>query len=87
MGGRFDRGDLRGACVEGRDLAEGRGRDPATKDRATAFVGFPKGIRSSTIVDQIRPLHSGGGVIVLGQGFQHCAQKSGLLACGMGKRP
>ena len=26
-------------------------------------------------------------VPVIGSGFKHCAQKSGLLACGMGKRP
>jgi hypothetical protein len=26
-------------------------------------------------------------VPVIGSGFPHCAQKSGLLACGMGKRP
>ena len=35
-------GLLRGARFEDRDFAEGRGPDPATKDRATAFVGFPE---------------------------------------------
>jgi hypothetical protein len=28
--------------MEDRAFAEGRGPDPATKDRATAFVGFPE---------------------------------------------
>jgi hypothetical protein len=35
-------GLLRGARMEDRAFAEGRGPDPATKDRATAFVGFPE---------------------------------------------
>ena len=35
-------GLLRGARIEDGDFAEGRGPDPATKDRATAFVGFPE---------------------------------------------
>jgi hypothetical protein len=35
-------GLLRGARVEERAFAEGRGPDPATKDSATAFVGFPE---------------------------------------------
>jgi hypothetical protein len=35
-------GLLRGARIEDRDFAEGRGPDPATKDSATAFVGFPE---------------------------------------------
>jgi len=35
-------GLLRGARIEERDFAEGRGPDPATKDKATAFVGFPE---------------------------------------------
>jgi hypothetical protein len=35
-------GLLRGARMEDREFAEGRGPDPATKDRATAFVGFPE---------------------------------------------
>jgi hypothetical protein len=35
-------GLLRGARMEERAFAEGRGPDPATKDSATAFVGFPE---------------------------------------------
>src|SRR5499427_10752426 len=35
-------GLLRGARMEDRAFAEGRGADPATKDSATAFVGFPE---------------------------------------------
>jgi len=35
-------GLLRGARIEDRDFAEGRGPDPATKDSVTAFVGFPE---------------------------------------------
>jgi hypothetical protein len=35
-------GLLRGARVEDRAFVEGRGPDPATKDSATAFVGFPE---------------------------------------------
>ncbi|HLQ89355.1 MAG TPA: hypothetical protein VK148_04900 [Xanthobacteraceae bacterium] len=35
-------GLLRGARIEDSDFTEGRGPDPATKDRATAFVGFPE---------------------------------------------
>jgi hypothetical protein len=35
-------GLLRGARMEERAFAEGRGPDPATKDKATAFVGFPE---------------------------------------------
>jgi hypothetical protein len=35
-------GLLRGARMEDRAFAEGRGSDPATKDSATAFVGFPE---------------------------------------------
>jgi len=35
-------GLLRGARMEDRAFAEGRGPDPATKDSATAFVGFPE---------------------------------------------
>ena len=35
-------GLLRGARIEDRAFAEGRGPDPATKDSATAFVGFPE---------------------------------------------
>ena len=35
-------GLLRGARMEDRDFAEGRGPDPATKDSVTAFVGFPE---------------------------------------------
>jgi hypothetical protein len=35
-------GLLHGARLEDRAFAEGRGPDPATKDRATAFVGFPE---------------------------------------------
>ena len=35
-------GLLRGAREEDRAFAKGRGPDPATKDRATAFVGFPE---------------------------------------------
>jgi hypothetical protein len=35
-------GLLRGARMEERDFAEGRGPDPATKDSASAFVGFPE---------------------------------------------
>ena len=35
-------GLLRGARTEERAFAEGRGPDPATKDSATAFVGFPE---------------------------------------------
>jgi hypothetical protein len=35
-------GLLHGARMEDRAFAEGRGPDPATKDRATAFVGFPE---------------------------------------------
>jgi hypothetical protein len=35
-------GLLRGARVEDRAFAEGQGPDPATKDSATAFVGFPE---------------------------------------------
>jgi len=35
-------GLLRGARMEEREFAEGRGPDPATKDSATAFVGFPE---------------------------------------------
>jgi hypothetical protein len=35
-------GLLRGARMEDRAFAQGRGPDPATKDTATAFVGFPE---------------------------------------------
>ena len=35
-------GLLRGARTEDRAFAEGQGPDPATKDSATAFVGFPE---------------------------------------------
>jgi hypothetical protein len=35
-------GLLRGARMEDRAFAEGQGPDPATKDSATAFVGFPE---------------------------------------------
>ena len=35
-------GLMRGARMEDRAFAEGRGPDPATKDTATAFVGFPE---------------------------------------------
>jgi len=35
-------GLLRGARIEDLAFAEGRGPDPATKDSATAFVGFPE---------------------------------------------
>jgi hypothetical protein len=35
-------GLLRGARLEDLAFSEGRGPDPATKDRATAFVGFPE---------------------------------------------
>jgi hypothetical protein len=35
-------GLLHGARMEDRAFAEGRGPDPATMDRATAFVGFPE---------------------------------------------
>ncbi len=35
-------GLLRGARMEDRAFAEGQGPDPATKDGATAFVGFPE---------------------------------------------
>ncbi len=35
-------GLLRGARLEDHEFAEGRGPDPATKDKATAFVGFPE---------------------------------------------
>jgi hypothetical protein len=35
-------GLMRGTRVEERAFAEGRGPDPATKDTATAFVGFPE---------------------------------------------
>jgi hypothetical protein len=35
-------GLLRGARMDDRAFAEGRGPDPATMDRATAFVGFPE---------------------------------------------
>src|SRR5215831_9469948 len=35
-------GLLRGARMEDRAFAEGRGPDPAYKDKATAFVGFPE---------------------------------------------
>jgi hypothetical protein len=35
-------GLLRGARMEDHAFAEGRGPDPATKDSATAFVGFPE---------------------------------------------
>ena len=35
-------GLLRGARMEDAAFAEGRGPDPATKDSATAFVGFPE---------------------------------------------
>jgi hypothetical protein len=35
-------GLLRGARAEDRAFAEGQGPDPATKDSATAFVGFPE---------------------------------------------
>ena len=35
-------GLLHGRRVEERAFAEGRGPDPATKDKATAFVGFPE---------------------------------------------
>jgi hypothetical protein len=35
-------GLLRGARMEDRDFAEGKGPDPATKDSVTAFVGFPE---------------------------------------------
>jgi hypothetical protein len=35
-------GLLRGGRLEDLAFSEGRGPDPATKDRATAFVGFPE---------------------------------------------
>jgi hypothetical protein len=35
-------GLLRGARMEDHAFAEGRGPDPATKDSASAFVGFPE---------------------------------------------
>jgi hypothetical protein len=35
-------GLLRGARMEDLAFAQGRGPDPATKDSATAFVGFPE---------------------------------------------
>jgi len=35
-------GLLRGVRMEDRAFAEGRGPDPATMDRVTAFVGFPE---------------------------------------------
>ena len=35
-------GLLHGARMDDRAFAEGRGPDPATKDGATAFVGFPE---------------------------------------------
>jgi hypothetical protein len=35
-------GLLRGARAEDLAFTEGRGADPATKDSATAFVGFPE---------------------------------------------
>jgi hypothetical protein len=35
-------GLLRGARLEDLAFSEGRSPDPATKDRATAFVGFPE---------------------------------------------
>jgi hypothetical protein len=35
-------GLLNGARMEERAFAEGQGPDPATKDKATAFVGFPE---------------------------------------------
>ena len=38
----YGQGLLRGARMEDRAFAEGQGPDPATKDSATAFVGFPE---------------------------------------------